>query len=109
MSMNLQKQRSTLLRAARWIEEHPEKWGTGYFVYRTFDDKVTLCAMGACVPKAMRRDVYVGDADGDNVSDWVNKNFPDYVVNKVTDLNDTSDSPEQAARRIRAFVGRRYS
>jgi hypothetical protein len=109
--MNLQKQRSTLLRAARWLEEHPDKWGTGQFVKSSYygDGQVKLCAMAACAPKTLRREVYLGNVDNDGVGYWVNRNFPQEVVTKVSDLNDASETPEQAARRIRSFVGRRYS
>lgn len=111
--MNRQKQKSAILRAAKWIENHPDNWNKRSFFgtrtqkttkdgnpYRGFD------VIGATYPYKYEAfsEPDIGDART-LVEKHLFKNFPNRLIWKIAELNDKATSPTQAARKIRSYVG----
>ena len=107
MTMNRQKQKKAILKAAKWIESHPNNWNKYDFFgtdterfYRGFD------VMGATYPNKhtifSTTDLLSGTLE---VETYISRNFPKKIVERIMFLNDTAKDNKQAARKVRAFVG----
>ena len=116
MTMNLKSQRKALLKAARWVANHPTTWNKKQF-FGTETGRTTgtggevrgFDAMGATYP--FRDRVYSNPSVSDGnaeVAAWVNRSFPDKVIGEVTALNDKSASAKEAVNRIRSYVGANF-
>jgi hypothetical protein len=116
MTMNRKKQRKAILKAARWVVNHPDAWNKRQFFgtatlgmtstgnpHRGFD------IMGATFPKKYPIFKAVNVEDGNAVvAAYVGRNFPDNVIGDIGALNDKAVDAAQAARRVRAYVGRNF-
>ena len=116
MTMNRRRQRASILKAATWVVNHPKAWnkkryfgintgrvtGTGGEV-RGFD------IMGATYPN--KHAIFskpTTPAGNEVVAEWVSKNFPDIVIGDIGALNDKSVSAQEAANRVRSYVGKNF-
>lgn len=117
MTMNRKRQRAAILKAAKWIASHPKKWNKEQF-FGTNTGRTTSTggevrgfdAMGATYP--WKYSIFTKPLSNDGnaiVAEWVFKNFPNQVIGDIAELNDKSQSAEEAARRVRGYVGKHYS
>lgn len=115
--MNRMKQKAALLRAATWVAKHPGAWNKKRF-FGTNTGRTTSTGgevrgfdvMGATFP--YKHDAFKASvaAQGNKmVAEWVFKNFPKKVIRDIEELNDISSSPQEAANRVRGYVGAHYT
>lgn len=110
MSMSRERQKKSLLRAAKWIKEHPDNWNKfDCFGIKTSDGNRGFDLLGACYP--YKREAFTETSlykSGKNIRQWIKKNFPVKVWCDLEILNDDALDVNQAVRKLRSWVRRNY-
>lgn len=116
MTMSHVKQRKAILKAARWVINHPDAWNKNQFFGTRTLGKTTagiphrgFDLMGATFPKKHNVFSTTSVFDGNQVvTAYVHRNFPLNVIDDICELNDKAINAAQAARRVRAYVGQNF-